>query len=62
MEQVNAKCLLCGKEYVLMEDNKDFKKVNDPDKPGTYICDLCANRVRYESDDKKKNPKPQSNS
>lgn len=61
MEQANAKCLLCGKVYVLFEDDKDFKKVSDPDKPGTYICDLCSNRVRYESDDKKKNPKPQSN-
>ncbi len=61
MEQVNVKCLLCGKVYVLLEDDKDFKKVSDPDKPGTYICDLCSNRVRYESDDKKKNPKPHSN-
>ncbi|MEA4925351.1 MAG: DUF2197 domain-containing protein [Syntrophomonadaceae bacterium] len=61
MEQVNAKCLLCGKVYVLLEDDRDFKKVSDPDKPGTYICDLCSNRVRYESDEKKKNLKPHSN-
>jgi Uncharacterized protein conserved in bacteria (DUF2197). len=61
MEQANAKCLLCGKVYALFEDDKDFKKVSDPDKPSTYICDLCSNRVRYESDDKKKHPKPQSN-
>jgi len=61
MESVAAKCMLCGKTYDLFEDNKDFKKMSDPNKPGTYICDLCANRVRYESDDKKKNPKPQSN-
>jgi len=61
MEHVNAKCMMCGKSYVLGEDNKDFKKLSDKDKPGTYICDLCANRVRYEADDKKKNPKPQNN-
>jgi uncharacterized protein YlaI len=61
MEQVNAKCMMCGKSYVLAEDNKDFKKMSDPNKPGTYICDLCENRVRYESEDKKKSPKPQSN-
>jgi uncharacterized protein YlaI len=61
MEYVDAKCMLCGKTYSLFEGNKDFKKMSDPNKPGTYICDLCANRVRYESDDKKKNPKPQSN-
>lgn len=61
MEYVDAKCMLCGKIYQLGEDNKDFKKMADPDKPGNYICDVCANRVRYESDDKKKNPKPSSN-
>jgi len=61
MEQVDAKCMLCGKTYQLGEDDKDFKKMSNLDKPGTFICDLCANRVRYESDDKKKSPKPTSN-
>ncbi|MEQ8201188.1 MAG: DUF2197 domain-containing protein [Syntrophomonadaceae bacterium] len=66
MEQVEAKCMLCGKVYQLGEDDKDFKKVAekkaaDPSKPGTFICDLCANKIRYESDDKKKHPKPSSN-
>lgn len=61
MEYVEAKCMLCGKVYQLGEDNKDYKKAADPEKPGSYICDICANRVRYESDDKKKNPKPSSN-
>jgi uncharacterized protein YlaI len=61
MEYVEAKCMMCGKIYSLGEDNKDFKKISDKEKPGTYICDLCANRVRYESEDKKKSPKPQNN-
>jgi uncharacterized protein YlaI len=61
MEHVDAKCLMCGKTYIVAEDHKDFKKVSDKEKPGTYICDICANRVRYEADDKKKTPKPQNN-
>ena len=61
MGNIDAKCLLCGKVYSLEEDHKDYKKVSDLDKPGTFICDNCSNRVRYESDEKKKNPKPQSN-
>ena len=66
MEQIEAKCLLCSKVYQLFEDDKDFKKVTekkaaDPSKPGTFICDRCANKVRYESDDKKKYSKPSSN-
>lgn len=61
MEHVDAKCLMCGKTYQLFEDDKNFKKVSEKDNPGTFICDLCANRVRFESDDKKKNPKPQNN-
>jgi uncharacterized protein YlaI len=61
MEHVDARCMMCGKTYQLFEDDKNFKKVADKDKPGTFICDLCANRVRFESDDKKKAPKPSSN-
>jgi uncharacterized protein YlaI len=59
MEHVESKCLLCGKNYQL-GDNKDFKKISNKDKPGIFICDFCANRVRYEADEKKKNPKPQN--
>lgn len=58
---VEAKCLLCGKSYQLGEEDKNFKKMSNKDLPGTFICDLCSNRVRYEADDKKKNPKPISN-
>lgn len=61
MENVAARCMLCGKNYQLGEDDKDFKKMSNKEKPGTYICDLCANRVRYEADDKRKSPKPTSN-
>ena len=53
--------MMCGKNYQLEEDNKDYKKMSDKEKPGTYICDFCSNRVRYESDDKRKSPRPQSN-
>ena len=60
MEQVEAKCMLCGKVYQLGEEDKDYKKMSDPSKPGTYICDLCANRVRHESDEQRKPHKPQS--
>lgn len=61
VEYVAAKCMLCGKTYQLGEGDKDYKKMTDPDKPGTFICDVCSNRVRYESDDKRKNPRPTSN-
>ena len=60
MEHVESKCMLCGKNYQLGEDNKDFKKMSNKDKPGIFICDLCANRVRYEADEKRKNPRPQN--
>ena len=61
MVYLEAKCLLCGKSYQLGEDDKNFKKLSNKDQPGTFICEFCSNRVRYESDDKKKNPKPISN-
>ncbi len=61
MKWVDAKCMLCGKVYELGEEDINFKKMADPDKPGTYVCDRCANKVRYESDDKMKHPKPTSN-
>jgi uncharacterized protein YlaI len=61
MEYIEAKCLLCSKTYQLGEQDKDFKKMSNQEKPGTFICDLCSNRVRYESDEKRKNPKPVSN-
>ena len=58
MSGIAAKCLMCGKDYEVMEDHSDYKKlVEQKQEIATFICDLCNNKVRYESDDKKKNPK-----
>lgn len=62
MNYVTAKCLLCGKTYQLAEDNKDYKKLSEKssqkDSVGTFICDMCNNKVRFESDEKQKAKKP----
>lgn len=58
MKFVTARCLLCGKSYDVSEDHKDFKKLTEPKQTISFICDICSNRVRYESDEKQKEKKP----
>ncbi|HBK54561.1 DUF2197 domain-containing protein [Syntrophomonas wolfei] len=59
MKQVAARCLLCGKTYDVEEDHKDFKKLSEQAKEvPSFICDFCSNRVRHESDEKRKEKKP----
>lgn len=56
---ISARCLLCSKTYQVEEDHKDFKKLADQGKEvATFICDICAYRVRHESDEKNKPQKP----
>ena len=57
-EQIQVRCLMCGKGYVIGNENKDYKKLTDPTKPAAFICELCSNKVRYESDEMKKPKKP----
>ncbi len=56
---ISARCLLCGKNYDVEEDHKDYKKMLEQkkDQP-TFVCDLCNYRVRHESEDKNKPQKP----
>jgi uncharacterized protein YlaI len=61
MNSVVARCLLCGKTYEVNQEHKDFKKLSDKSSVQnevTFVCDLCNNRVRYESDEKQKAKKP----
>ncbi|MDD2620170.1 MAG: DUF2197 domain-containing protein [Syntrophomonadaceae bacterium] len=58
MKSLSARCLLCGKNYDVEEDHKDFQKLSKQEKAPTFICDYCSNKVRHESDDKRKEKKP----
>jgi uncharacterized protein YlaI len=49
---------MCGKSYEVAEDHKDYKKLAEENKTISFICDVCSNRVRYESDEKRKEKKP----
>ena len=58
MSEIDVRCIMCGETYKIMTDHKDYEKINITPEKSAYICDLCNNKVRFESDDKKKNPKP----
>lgn len=58
MNFVTARCLMCGKSYEVGEDHKDYKKLTEENKTISFICDFCSNRVRHESDEKRKEKKP----
>ncbi len=60
MKQIVARCLLCGKVYDVEEGHRDFKKLSEKQvkEMPTFVCDYCSNRVRYESDEKRKEKKP----
>lgn len=63
MEFLTARCMMCGKTYQLNEEYKDFKKLSEKKQPEiSFICDLCGNKVRYESDEQRKPKKPVSSS
>lgn len=54
---IEARCALCGKKYQVTEEHPSYKKLEE--KPTTtFICDMCNNRVRYESEDQQKPKKP----
>ncbi|MGE5398278.1 MAG: DUF2197 domain-containing protein [Chitinophagales bacterium] len=55
---IEVRCALCGQKTQVGEEDKDYKKLTDPGKKVTYICNMCNNRVRFESDDKQKPKKP----
>lgn len=59
METVAARCLMCGKTYDVAQDHREFKKLKEQNKEmAVFICDLCSNRVRHESDEQRKPKKP----
>lgn len=58
MSSLNARCLMCGKDYAVQEDHKDYKKMEKQGDAATFICDICTNKVRHESDEQKKPKKP----
>ncbi|HHV15455.1 MAG TPA: DUF2197 domain-containing protein [Gelria sp.] len=58
MNYIRTRCLMCGKIEDVGEDHQDYSKLIDPQKPSAFICDMCRNRVRYESDEQRKPKKP----
>ncbi|MEN6351149.1 MAG: DUF2197 domain-containing protein [Syntrophomonas sp.] len=58
MSFISARCLMCGKTYDVDEEHKEYKKLASQEKSPTFICDFCSNRVRHESDEKRKDKKP----
>lgn len=58
MKYIAARCMLCGKSYDVDEDHKDYQKLSKQEKAPVFICDLCSNRVRHESDETRKEKKP----
>lgn len=58
MSSIEARCLMCGKVYAVADDHKDYKKMEGQGDAATFICDLCTNKVRHESDEQKKPKKP----
>jgi uncharacterized protein YlaI len=49
---------MCGKVEDVGEDHQDYAKLVNQEKAPTFICDICRNRVRYESDEQRKPKKP----
>jgi uncharacterized protein YlaI len=44
---LEVKCLLCGKKFVLTEEDPDYDRIAD--RPNTsYICPKCRHRVKRE--------------
>jgi uncharacterized protein YlaI len=58
LPNISARCILCGKTHTIGEDHKEFRKLAEKGDKATFICDICNNRVRFESEDKKKEKKP----
>lgn len=55
---VVVRCAICGKKAEVSETHKDYKRLVDEPKKVVYVCDLCSNRVRYESEENLKPRKP----
>ena len=58
MNYIQARCLMCGKTEDVAEDHQDYTKLTNQEESATFICDICRNRVRYESDEQRKPKKP----
>ncbi len=62
MGAINARCLMCGKIYVIDEEHQEYKKLAEKQaekqKEAAFICDLCNKRVRREADEDRKPKKP----
>jgi uncharacterized protein YlaI len=59
MDNISARCLMCGKTMLVDKEHKDFKKLvaQEVELP-TFICDYCSFRVQHESEEKNKPQKP----
>lgn len=57
MNQVQARCIMCGKTYNVAEDHKDYPKLVQA-KDAVFVCDLCNYKVRYDSEEEQKPKKP----
>lgn len=55
---IEVRCALCGKKSGLASEDKDYKRIIESPKKVIWVCEMCNNRVRFESEDKMKPKKP----
>lgn len=57
MSEIKAICLMCGKSYMLGEEDTDYQKLVS-NTTSTYICEKCKHKVRFETQELNKPVKP----
>ena len=58
---ITARCLMCGRTYPVEQRGEQSGKMREEpqgEQTEVFICDLCSNRVRFESDEQQKEKKP----
>ncbi|HBT20040.1 MAG TPA: DUF2197 domain-containing protein [Peptococcaceae bacterium] len=53
---MEVKCALCGRVDVITKIHKDYFKIAR--QKGSYICEMCEKRVRYQAVECNKPKKP----
>jgi len=44
---MELKCMLCGKKFIITEDDPDYDRLVDRPNP-SYICPQCRHKVKRE--------------
>lgn len=54
---MEVRCSLCGTKVELTKIHKDYDRLaRDP--KGTFVCNQCHARVKYQAEQQLKTPKP----